>query len=224
MEDSFSDLDTVTSLNDPNYWLSRHTERATSTSERKYYPTHSRSSQEDQPAERMDETSSNQQATSDIQAMLMQRDIEEKSRRSEDAIWTAAWEEKLEAEWVAREERCEAECEEERLHRRKTEEDQRIHWQKQIELENERVRLRALQEETQKHKESVRDIPKYSEKDELFTYLARFESVMKEASIGEAEWVSKLRNVLTGKALAIWEGLASGMKDASYEELKDDFF
>ena len=224
MEDSFSDLDTVTSLNDPNYRPSRHTERATRTSERKYYPTHSRSSQEDQPAEWMDETSSNQQATSDIQAMLkymMQRDIEE---TSEDAIRTVAREEKLEAERVAWEERREAEREEERLHRRKTEEDQRIHWQKQIELENERIRLRALQEETRKHKESVRDIPKFSEKDELFTYLARFESVMKEASIDEAEWVSKLRNVLTGKALAIWEGLASGLKDASYEELKDDFF
>ena len=206
MEDFFSDLDTATSLNDPNYWPSRHTERATRTSERKYYPTRSRSSQEDQPAERMDETSSNQQATSDIQAMLkymMQRDIEETRRRSEDEIRTAAREEKLEAERIAWEERREAEREEERLHRRKTEEDQRIHWQKQIELENERVRLRALQEETRKTKESVTDIPKYSEKDELFTYLARFESVMKEASIDEAEWVSKLRKVLMGKALAI---------------------
>ena len=93
----------------------------------------------------------------------------------------------------------------------------------QLEMEQERLRLQVKKEGERKLDRVVNELPKLRDSDEISVYLTRFESAMKAAETEEDRWNEKLRNLLTGNALAVWVDLMSVEEKRGYYDLKDDF-
>ena len=86
------------------------------------------------------------------------------------------------------------------------------------------TKLLKIQEDGRKVKQLVRDLPKLADKDEIFVYMSRFESVMTKAKVDPKLWSDKLKNLLTGRVLAVWDSITSGRLDIDFEPAKNHFY
>ena len=237
MDESSSDLDTVTNVDDPSYRPSRHMAGTSATLEQKHYPTRSRSSQEDTMADQ--QSSSDNSEMQSLLKYMMEKDEQQERERRDERREERIKEEQREVECreeLARLERIrDADLrrrDEERMedeHRREMErKEQEAQWrtmqEKQLELETDRLKLLEIQEDGRKVKQLVRDLPKLADKDEIFVYMSRFESVMIKAKVDPILWSDKLKNLLTGRALSVWDAITRGRLDIDFESAKTDFY
>ena len=54
-------------------------------------------------------------------------------------------------------------------------------------------------------------------------YMSRFESVMTKAKADPKLWTVKLKNLMTGMALSVWNAITSGRLEVDFDSAKIDF-